>query len=498
MHQPSLIGPAILIVLLITLPLASIGDLIQDQIGWQPLWLIGASIIAGMEAFALRMRMLAGLHEAEGGTLRYLAAEIFALVVLARLVATLGFGGEGIRAMMSWITDPLAFFDVPFLICLLALTTVVMLSRSGIAAIAALTPNPPQKMPLYTLDVLFYNSDAKIRRWNAVKAIISGVSWGGLLIIWLQSWRPGNADAFSGWIALYLIGGLSLIELARRRASLADWQSDGAEVAVDVRRSWRLLSVMLIGLMIVLALVFPFPREMSMPEEWRRAIYSLVGLVIFIGLIASLLFVGLISLIMLLPMLLYLLLNWLLTTNSTSAAMPIPQPPLIPPATAGEPLVWPGLIFWFCVAVLTVLAFWRIARRQTWLKVAWVNAVTLLTAWWHHLRHRRIGGWPRWWHSQEEIPPPPHPRRSRSGPVDTVIACYHAALRHATARGYPRQPPQTPAEYAERFSGELPAGAAELQALTEAYQRVVYAGKPFDRSERRQFSALLRRFRRKV
>ena len=214
MKQPSLVGPAILIVLLITLPIASVGDLIYEKIGWQSIWLIGASVIVGLETVALRMRMAAGLHEAAGGALRYLAAEIFGLVVLARMVATLGFGVDGITVMQAWIVDPLASLDVPFFLCLLTLATVSVLSRSGIAAIAVLVPNPPQKAPLYTLDALFYDSNARLRRWNAVQFIGNGVAWGGLFMIIMQNLRNHDGVLASGWMALYLIGGLSLFALA--------------------------------------------------------------------------------------------------------------------------------------------------------------------------------------------------------------------------------------------------------------------------------------------
>lgn len=500
MNQPSLVGPAILIVLLITLPIASISDLIYEKIGWQSAWLTGASVIVGLEAFALRMRMLAGLHEAAGGALRYLAAEIFGLVVLARMVATLGFGIDGIVAMQMWIVDPLACFDAPFLFCLLALITVAVLSRSGIAAIAALIPNPPQKTSLYTLDVLFYNSDARLRRWNAVQFIVKGVAWGGLFMIVMQNWREHEVVLASGWTALYLIVGLSLLVLAQQRAQVADWQSDGAEVASDVVVRWRLLSLAIIALLVLLALLMPAQVRIPISEEWRDLIYGVLGLVFLINLIFSIFFIGLMSLIILLPILLYLLLNWLLNTSSKTEPLVLPEPMvMVMTGAAYGPPFWPGLIFWLCIALLALLAFWQILRRQTWVKHVLKRIIAGVLAWWSVARQRRF------WRKLLLRPQRGNGairlarrRRTKVPLVDTVNACYHAALRHAAARGYPRRPSQTPAEYATHALSRLPDGVTELQVLTDTYQRVVYAGKSIDRKEQRLLRQVLRRFRQKV
>ncbi len=498
MNQPSLVGPAILIVLLITLPIASISDLIYEKIGWQPAWLIGASVIVGLETVALRMRMAAGLHEAAGGTLRYLAAEIFGLVVLARMVATLGFGVDGIVVMQAWIVDPLASLDVPFFLCLLTLATVSVLSRSGIAAIAVLVPNPPQKVPLYTLDALFYDSNARLRRWNAVQFIGNGVAWGGLFMIIMQNLRNHEGVLASGWMALYLIGGLSLLALAQQRAQIADWQSDGSAVAPDVVVRWRLLSIAIIGLIVLLALLMPVRIWIPISGEWRDVIYAILSIILLINLFFSTCFIGLMSLIILLPLLLYFLLTWLLNTSSKTEPLVPPEPVAIAHA-ARESQFWPGLIFWLCIALLALLAFWQILRRQTWVKHVLKRVIAGVLAWWSAARQRRF------W--RKLLLRPQHGngairlvrrRRMKVPLVDTVNAYYHAALRHAAARGYPRRPSQTPAEYATYALTRLPDGVTELQVLTDTYQRVVYAGKSIDRKEQRFLRQVLRRFRQKV
>lgn len=498
MKQPSLVGPAILIVLLITLPIASVGDLIYEKIGWQSIWLIGASVIVGLETVALRMRMAAGLHEAAGGALRYLAAEIFGLVVLARMVATLGFGVDGITVMQAWIVDPLACLDMPFFLCLLTLTTVALLSRSGIAAIAVLVPNPPQKAPLYTLDALFYDSNARLRRWNAVQFIGNGVAWGGLFMIIMQNLRNHEGVLASGWMALYLIGGLSLFALAQQRAQIADWQSDGSEVAPDVVVRWRLLSIAIIGLIVLLALLMPVQIRIPILEEWRDVIYAILGIILLINLFFSTCFISLMSLIILLPLLLYFLLTWLLNTSSETEPLLPPEPVAIAHA-ARESQFWPGLIFWLCIALLALLAFWQILRRQTWVKHVLKRIIAGVLAWWSVARQRRF------WRKLLLRPQRGNGairlarrRRTKVPLVDTVNACYHAALRHAAARGYPRRPSQTPAEYATHALSRLPDGVTELQVLTDTYQRVVYAGKSIDRKEQRLLRQVLRRFRQKV
>ena len=491
MNQPSFFGPALLITLLITLPLTVISDTVAGRTGWQSLWLSGASVLVGLEAVALRSRMVAGLHETQGGAVRYLAAEVFGLVALARIVATVGQGTQGWTAMGTWITDPLAAFDAPFLFCLLALLAVAVLSRSGIAAIAALTPNPPLKTPLQSLDLLFYRSDATARRQAAVAAISRGAGWGGLAMLVVLGRQSVQTPASILWMALYLAGGLWLIALAQRRALLADWQSDEAEIAPEVNRRWRWLSIATIGLVILLALALPAQRSPLVPEGWREGLLLLGGIALLIAMTLSLLFIGLLSLVALLPLLLLMLLTSLMNSTATPAT-PI-APPMVPPPVPSEPPLWPGIVFWICIAILTGLAFWTIARRQGWVQQVWAQ----LPDWWAQartqLRKRRF------WRPQ--LPRTTQRLRAshpRPAPLDAAIVSYHAALRYAAAHGYPRHPPQTPAEFADSTAQQLVEAGDELRALTAAYHRAAYAGRASDRAEQRHLGTLLRRFRKKV
>ncbi|OAN42682.1 hypothetical protein A6A03_18665 [Chloroflexus islandicus] len=489
MPQSSLVGPAILITCLITLPLTVISDAVAGRTGWQSLWLGGASVLVGLEAVALRSRMVAGLHETQGGAVRYLTAEVFGLVALARIVATAGQGARGLAAMSAWLTDPLAAFDAPFLFCLLALLAVAVLSRSGIAAIAALTPNPPLKTPLQSLDLLFYRSDTTARRRAAVAAISRGAGWGGLAMLVVLGRQSEQTPTTVLWMALYLAGGLWLIALAQRRALLADWQSDEAEIAPEVNRRWHWLSIATIGLVTLLALALPAQMAPLVPEAWREGLFLLGGIVLLIAMILSLLFIGLLSLVALLPLLLLMLLTSLM--NSTVApATPI-APPMMPPPAPSEPPLWPGIIFWICIAILTGLAFWTIMRRQAWIRQVWEQAPD----WWAQvrtqLRKRRFWRW-----RQPVATQRLRESRSQPAPRDAAIVSYHAALRYAAAHGYPRRPPQTPAEFADRTAQQLGEADDALHALTAAYHRAAYAGRASDQAERRQVGILLRQFRR--
>ncbi len=480
-----------LITFLITLPLTVISDAVAGRTGWQSLWLGGASVLVGLEAVALRSRMVAGLHETQGGAVRYLAAEVFGLVALARIVATVGQGAQGFAAMHSWLTDPLAAFDAPFLFCLLALLAVAVLSRSGIAAIAALTPNPPLKTPLQSLDLLFYRSDTTARRRAAVAAISHGAGWGGLAMLVVLGRQSEQTPATVLWMALYLAGGLWLIALAQRRALLADWLSDEAEIGPEVSRSWRWLSIATIGLVTLLALALPAQLSPLVPQAWREGLFVSGGIALLIAMTLSLLFIGLLSLVALLPLLLLMLLTSLM--NSTIApATPI-TPPMMPPLAPSEPSLWPGIIFWICIAILTGLAFWTIMRRQTWVKQVWAQ----VPDWWAQarmqLRKRRFWRW------RQPIATQRHrASRSQPAPRDAAIVAYHAALRYAAAHGYPRRPPQTPAEFADHTAQQLVEADDELRTLTAAYHRAAYAGRASDQTERRQVGMLLRQFRRKL
>ncbi|WP_287909622.1 DUF4129 domain-containing protein [Chloroflexus sp.] len=495
MNQSSLVTPTILITGLITLLVTLIGDTVTAATDWHMVWLSGASLLVGLEAIALRSRMVAGLHETQGGAVRYLAVEVFGLIALARIVATLGQGSNGWAAMTTWITDPLAAFDAPFLFCLLTLLTVAVLSRSGIAAIAALTPNSPLKTPLQSLDMLFYRSDAIARRQAAVSALSRAVGWGGLLMIvtlgvqYRQHTFPLSA---TGWMALYLAGGLSLITLAQRRALLADWQSDEADIAPEVNRRWQWLSMSTIGLVLVLALALPVQVAPLVPDDWQETLLLIGGIVLLCAMILSLLFIGMLSLVALLPLILLMILSSLMNTSANAVTSIVP--PILPPSVESTPPVWPGLIFWVCIALLTGLAFWTIVRRQQWVKQGWPQLYEWITAARQQIKQRRRD---RRWRLSFGRRPTASPDPIRS-PVDIAITCYHAALRYAANQGYPRQPAQTPAEFAEHTVPQLAEAGEELRALTLAYHRAAYAGHASDPVERQQVRTLLRRFRQKI
>ncbi len=495
MKEQSLFWPALLITFLITIPLTAISDQIGQRTGWQSFWLSSASMLVGMEAVALRTRMVAGLHETQGGALRYLAAEIFGLAALARIVATLGQGADGWRAMTLWIIDPLAAFDTPFLLCLFTLLSVALISRGGIAAIAALTPNPPLKTPAQSLDLLFFRSDASARRREAVAALTRGVAWGATILIFSQKWGDTDQTWFSlamSRTAIFLIGGLFLIALAQRRALLAEWQSDGVEIDPNVSRRLGMINAGVIVLLALLAIFLPVNLASAIPEEWQQAVMFIIGMVLFIATILSLLFIGLLSLLFLLPILLLML---LMRSNENAGLVRLPPPvPMEAMAAVSDPPIWPGIIFWLCIAILTALAFWTILRRQTWARYGWQQTTNHLRRWLTHLRHIR------WYRRRPSRPRNRRPAASAQprAPIDAIIASYHTALRYAAERGFPRQPPQTPTEFAEAVDPHLPDGKEELRALTNAYQRAAYAGRPSDRAEQRQISDLLRRFRRKL
>ncbi|MEF3275557.1 MAG: DUF4129 domain-containing protein [Chloroflexus sp.] len=496
MTQPSLVGPALLITMLITIPLTLISEQVAAYTSWQSLWLSGASVLVSLEAIALRSRMVAGLHETQGGALRYLAAEVFGLAALARIVATCGQGTYGITAMKSWITDPLAAFDPPFLFCLLTLLAVAILSRSGIAAIAALTPNPPLKTPLQSLDLLFYRSDAVARRQAAVKAISRSVVWGGLvtMVVLESDWSTSSSTwPTVGIMALYLCGGLNLILLAQRRALLADWQSEEAEIAPDVYQRWRWLSVALSGLVILLALALPSSSIPLVTDDWREAIIYLVGVTLLVMVILATFFIGLASTIALIPLLLLMLLDRF-QESVVSPAQLILLPTVEPPP-ASEPLIWPGVIFWLCMGLLAGLAFWTILRRQDWINSAkqqvqhWMEqmVITLLT-WRTRRQYRRkpSANQRRLWTT-----------RQSSHPAAAIIY-YHTALRAAARHGYQRHPSQTPAEFAAALHTQLPAVSPELQALTAAYHCTAYANRSLEAHEQRHLANRLHQFRRKL
>ncbi|MBI5955491.1 MAG: DUF4129 domain-containing protein [Chloroflexi bacterium] len=79
--------------------------------------------------------------------------------------------------------------------------------------------------------------------------------------------------------------------------------------------------------------------------------------------------------------------------------------------------------------------------------------------------------------------PYPEPGTAEYRLALSIRQIYVKLLALGAAREHPRQPPQTPYEYAQMISGALPDSSAEIGLITEVYVRVRYGASPVNDSQ---------------
>ncbi|MBC8075273.1 MAG: hypothetical protein H7Y32_04290, partial [Chloroflexales bacterium] len=316
---------ALLCAVILASLVAVLGGVVQRFVpGWSPGYLVGACLLVALEAafvqFTLRRaRMWAG----EG--LRYLVAEFAALVVLMRVVATLGVGVESLRAEAPvWLRSPLqAFADPKFGLCLIAGVLVGVLAQRTAHDLQDLAPREFEHLPDPENSGITRNVVAG-ERTLALRRINRGFVMGGVLLLLALSVQvvnirqlggpslpilPGSAVA----ALLYLICGFLLYSQARLALLHTRWQSEQTPVEPGVLRRWNRTSVLLIGLTALGALALPRSYGLGLLDTLRAAIGFVAVAFAFIG--YALLW--LLSTLALLPM---VLLSWLFSNDGAAMA----------------------------------------------------------------------------------------------------------------------------------------------------------------------------------
>jgi hypothetical protein len=181
------------------------------------------------------------------------------------------------------------------------------------------------------------------------------------------------------------------------------------------------------------------------------------------------------------------------------------EPPAIPPLPTGSPLppvsneifiiirsiiLWGVLIFVVLFALLQffkqhggIVAALRSSRITNWLLLAWQwlyrnvektrgDLSRLVAAGWQSMASRREG---------KPILPPLRLVLPRSlDPRRQIYFYYLAMIRRGGEQGIPRQPSQTPAEYAAHLEKELPDASQDIDSITDAFIEARYSRREMD------------------
>jgi hypothetical protein len=481
---------------------------------WRPAYLPAACLLVAVEAALVRYRMLRGRH-LEAGALPYLAAELFALAVLMRAVATLSLGAAGLPGGLErYVRSPLAAVDGPFVGCLAAGLAVALLVRAGLGLLARLDPRPPAQETGLAAEV-FRAAEERDER-EALGRLAAGLGWGGALaLVGLvgQVVDVGRlaapplplpaASALAG--VAYLICAVLLYSWGRLGLLRSRWARDEAAVEPAVAGRWRGASVALVLAVAVAGLALPGGYGGELLAAAQGGLVAVVNLFSLVALFLGALAVGAFGLVLTIPALILAMLPRA-APDPGAAAPPPPPPPPPPPAPAAPPPFAPGLIFWACVAILVGYALWAVLRRQEWavaaarrLRDGWLGRALawLRGAWASTAGYARAVGEAL----AERLRPPPasprpaRPRLGRMGPGELVRYFYRAALSRAERGGLGRAPAETPYEYGARLRADLPEDAEAVDGLTEEYVAAAYGPRPATPADARRARALWERLR---
>jgi hypothetical protein len=511
---------ALLLAGLLTALVAIISGLVVRFLpAWHAGYLTAACFLVALEAALVRYRMLSGRH-LELGSLRYLAAELFALAALMRAVAVLGQGLVTLpQSLELWVRYPLEALDTPFIICLAVGVVVALLARGGMRELAALEPGPGGRPPEVGIAADTLRAEAENRAGEALRYIASRLGWGALIALVALTAQmidprelgapalpPAPLSPLAG--IMYLICAVLLYSRARLGLLRSRWQRDDATVEPAVLQRWRVSSLGLVLAVVAIGILLPRGYGGGVVDVARAGLMTVLQILSLVALFFGAIAMGALGLALTIPALILALFGGFDTGTVLPPAlpqMPTPEPPP-PPA---EPPLAPGLIFWICMAALAGYALWTVLRRQEWVLaaaarlragilaplLAWLGRLWAGVAGYAQIVGEAIAERLRPAPSQPP-PGPERPRLLRLDPGALVRHFYASVVLRAERGGVSRRRAETPAEYGEKLRAHIPEAADDVDSLTAAYLEAAYGPRPTTPAKANEARGLWQRLRR--
>ena len=287
------------------------------------------------------------------------------------------------------------------------------------------------------------------------------------------------------YVMLYFLLGMALVTLAHFAARRAVWALDRIPISPEIGRFWLVYSLLFLFGVALVAFILPTGYSLGLLATLQYLVQLLSQLVYFIFYLLSLPFIYLIRLIS-------------RTTEIPQPEQPLPtpefNPPPVTPSAPGD-LPWIDLlrsiVFWAIFLGIVVYAFkvfieqnehlWaRLRRLPGWRCLvsfwSWLAATFIRTG--EQARSTIQKGLLRLSRSRARLPQPAKTgflKLSLLSPRQKVLFFYQAMLRRARESGLPRQPSQTPFEYAQRLEQDLPEINEDLASLTGAFVEARYS-----------------------
>ena len=485
--------------------------------GWQPLYLVGASLLIALEAGMIHHSFRTNQLWFDE-LLRYIVPEIFVLAIVMRVATALAGGTGDLRAAaVRWLYDPLSIFDPGFIIALLFGLLLGLIAHMTMSDLLVLEPRESELALAQRDDMQTITAFAQHDRTAALKRISGRFIGGGVLLLIALGIESVDLDRIANpslpvsrlsaaAAVVYFMSGFLLYSHARLAMLRARWQLDGAHVAEGVPQRWLRVSWITVAGVVSLAAILPRTYGMGLVATLQWAI-GLVGYGI------ALIGYALTSLLGALAILSIMLLSMFGSSDSTTTNMPpieFVPPEVEPPPGTFEPQLWAALLFWACIGLLAAYAVQIVLQRNPGLIHALTSRGPL--AW-----LLRQLGWlwrdTRAWAGQAServrtalqrraLAQParaPALRLGRLAPRDLIRYFYRSLLQRAAGGGAARQASQTPYEYSADLAARLPEAQQDLAELTESFVVAEYSQRPLERADaqrmRRPWERLRRRLR---
>lgn len=478
---------AVLVALMLTALVAAGSGVVQRLVpGWQPLYLVTACFLIGLEAgivhYVARSQRLTFTE-----LIRYLAPELFVMAVVMRIIATLGFADSSLaESLTRWLYDPLAVFDATFGAHMLTGLLTGALAHQAMRDLSSLAPLPRAPGDEERRLEALVAADRSL----ALERISSRFMMGGGVLLLALAGEAVNTNVSGGSprplaplsIAaslVYVVSGFVLYSRARLMVLQAQWLQEGARVAPQVEWRWVRGSWLLIALIAAGAALLPRSHALGLVDTLR----ALLGVIGYALAMIGYALMWLLALLLALPA---LLISLFAPTRTPVAAPPPPTPPTAPPSVEHTPNLLAALVFWLCMLLLIGYAVTVIVQRHPALMQR-IGIAPLIQSLIARLRSlwRRGASWDELAirAAEDALRRPPAASQRRRGyvslrrlsPRDRVRYFYLATLRRAAQSGMARLPAQTPYEYARRLENALPESASDVAALTDAFIAAQYS-----------------------
>ena len=450
--------------------------------------------------------------------LAYRAAEVFLLLVLARIVswALFGDGLPSPEEMRLYLAAPVSFFVtggfftttmVVLVAWYLAVTTGRIFTQLDVGV---------EEVEYYTLPLAEQKAKADDRPITTSRAKLQDqymslwVTVGTLMVILaalstfevgqfltqsnvLEIARLGLAPAMLFALLLYFLAGLWLLSHARLLRMNFQWLADGVGKEAGLERAWQRGALTLLLVIGLIAAFLPIGSTLAIS---RILSAGLAGLGYLASRIFALISYWFVSILL------------LLTRNAEEAPpqppLPTPPPPPVatpPPLATNNPITSMVIssAFWALVIAIIIAAllfflrergyrmeagrwpgYW--AKAMTWLRGVLARLTGRLRAAGQALQARRRA-------PGDGPPAPPEAARSpfwrRRGltPREQVRFYYLSLVRRAGERGVDRQASETPLEYTQDLREAWPEAEEDFDELTRSFLTARYSPQPIEKRE---------------